>query len=477
MSAVRASGGQPSRPSELRDAGAPTVADGPTIGIVGAGILGTVLAMRLAQAGARVTLLERATTPGGLAGAMDFSGHRVDRFYHVIVPSDQRMIALAEELGLSDQLTFTPVGVGFFVDGQMYPFNGIGDFLRFPPLSPLGRARLAWFVAQCQLRGDYGPLESEPLLRWLTRHCGRKVVERIWRPLLDSRFDGQHGELPATYLWARTNRMRSARDGRGGGETMGCLKGGHEQLVLAAAEQARRLGVDIRLGAGVEGLLLDESGAVTGVRVDGEAERFDLTIATLQPPALRHLLPLELHRLLAAYPQRYLGVVCLVLKLRRSLLPYYSVNICDPTPITTVVESTHVVGTEHTDGLRLAYLPKYCDPGAPEFSEDDESIYRRFCAMLARLVPDFSDEDVVDWTVQRAPLVEPVHALDQEPRTAPVWPGVQGLGLASASQIYPRLLNGESVVEMAERVACEALEQVPPRNAARARENAQAAAA
>jgi protoporphyrinogen oxidase len=278
--------------------------------------------------------------------------------------------------------------------------------------------------------------------------------------LLDSRFDAKHAELPATYLWARTNRMRSAREGRGGGERMGCLKGGHERLVLAAAERAEALGVDVRLGAGVEGLLRDDSGAVSGVRVDGEEERFDLTIATLQPPALRHLLPEDLQPLLSAYPSRYLGVVCLVLKLRNSLLPYYSVNICDPTPITTVVETSHVVGTEHTDGLRLAYLPKYCDPSAPEFSEDDRSIYDRFTAMLARLAPDFRHEDVVDWTVQRAPLVEPVHALGHEPRLAPVWPGVPGLGLASASQIYPRLLNGESVLEMADTVAREALARV-----------------
>jgi protoporphyrinogen oxidase len=432
----------------------------PRIAVVGAGILGTVLALRLAQAGANVTLLERAPSPGGLAGSIDFGGHRVDRFYHVIVPSDERMIALAEELGLADQLSFTPVGVGFFVDGEMHPFNGIGDFLRFSPLSPLARARLAWFVAQCQLRSDYSALEHKPLEAWLTRHCGRELVQRIWRPLLDSRFDSNHQELPATYLWARTNRMRSAREGRGGGERMGCLKGGHESLVLAAAERAEELGVDVRLGAGVEGLLRDDSGAVTGVRVDGEQERFDLTIATLQPPALQHLLPEDLQPLLDAYPSRYLGVVCLILKLRHSLLPYYSVNICEETPITTVVETSHVVGTEHTDGLRLAYLPKYCERSAPEFSEDDRSIYDRFTAMLARLAPDFRHEDVVDWTVQRAPLVEPVHALGHEPRVAPIWPGVDGLALASASQIYPRLLNGESVLEMAERVAGEALARV-----------------
>jgi protoporphyrinogen oxidase len=431
----------------------------PRVGIVGGGILGTVLALRLQQAGAQVTLLERGPSLGGLAGAFDFGGHRVDRFYHVIVPSDERMLGLVDELGLQDELSFSPVGVGFFVDGQMYPFNGLGDFARFPPLSPLGRARLAWFVAQCQLRKDHKGLEDVSLERWLRRHCGRKVVDRIWRPLLDSRFDSEHDELPATYLWARTNRMRSARTSQGSGETMGCLRGGHERLIEAAAARAHELGVDVRVNAGVEGLVF-EDGRVGGVVVDGQAERFDLTLATLQPPALARLLPDALSGLLDAYPQRYLGVVCLILKLRRSLLPYYSVNICDETPMTTVVETSHVVGTDHTDGLTLAYLPKYCEASSETFQADDRTIYDRFTAMLRALVPDFGEEDVVDWTVQRAPLVEPVHARGHTPRTAPVWPEVEGLGLASASQVYPRLLNGDSIVGLAEQVAGETSERL-----------------
>jgi protoporphyrinogen oxidase len=192
---------------------------------------------------------------------------------------------------------------------------------------------------------------------------------------------------------------------------------------------------------------------VEGVVVDGLLEPFDLTVATLQPPALRRLLPEELHGVLDAYPRRYLGVVCLLLKVKQSLMPHYSVNICDPTPITTVVETSHVVGTEHTGGHRLLYLPKYCEASAPEHSEDDQAIYDRFTSMLARMAPDFRHEDVVDWTVQRAPLVEPIHPLGASPRVAPIFPGVDGLALASASQVYPRLLNGDSVIELAESVA------------------------
>ncbi len=162
-----------------------------------------------------MTVIERGPSLGGLAGTFDFGGHEVDRFYHVITPSDQRMIAMAEEVGLGDQLRFTPVGAGFFSDGEMHDFNGIGDLLRFSPLSPPARLRLGLFVAQCQLRSSYEKLETIPLETWLRRICGNQVWERIWKPLLDTRFDGDPSGLPATYLWARTRRMSGARQGKG----------------------------------------------------------------------------------------------------------------------------------------------------------------------------------------------------------------------------------------------------------------------
>ena len=429
----------------------------PTVGIVGGGILGTTLALRLAQAGVDVELLERAPSLGGLADRTTLGGYEIDRFYHVIVPSDERMHALVDELGLGGELRQAPVGVGFFVDGQMYPFNGIGDFLKFPPLKFTDRVRLARFVVACQLISGYEKLERRPLLEWLKKLSGKRVVERIWKPLLDSRFDGHHEGLPATYLWSRTRRMKSARSGKGGAEEFGALIGGHQRLIEATAAAAQAAGARVHTGVPVTGLVL-EDGAVRGVATDDGERRYDLVIPTLQSPGLKHLLPAELAPLLDAYPQRSLGVVCLILLMPESLTEHYSVNICDPTPITTIVETSHVVGTEHTGGNRLVYVPRYCDAGSETFGLTDEQVYDRFTEMVAKLAPTFRHEDVIDWTVQRAPTVEPFHALGHEPRTAPRWPElggapVEGLALASAAQIYPRLLNGESVVELAEAVA------------------------
>lgn len=432
----------------------------PRVGIVGGGILGTVLGLRLQQAGAQVTVLERAPSLGGLAGSMDFGGHTVDRFYHVVVPSDEHMISLAEEVGLGDQLRFRPVGAGFLIDGKLHDLNGVGDFLRFNALTPWQRARLAGFIVQCQLRSSYDALENVPLEQWLRRTAGNGVTDRIWKPLLNSRFDSNWSELPATYLWARTRRMSGARTGKSRGEEMGHVIGGHQRLIDAVARRAQDEGVRFWLGAAVQGLERDADGAVRGVRVDGDVADFDLVISTLQPPALRHLLPADLEHLLDAYPKRFMGVVCVVLKLKRSVSPYYALNICEPTPVTSVIEASHALGTDHTDGLRLVYLPKYCDPQAPEHDEDPQSLYDRFTSILPRVDPSFSHDDVVDWTVTRTRLVEPVHPTGAQPRVAPIWPGVPGLALASASQIYPRLLNGESVVQMAEQVASEAVERL-----------------
>jgi protoporphyrinogen oxidase len=440
-----------------------TAARRPRVGIVGGGVLGVTLALRLAQAGAAVTLIERGSAIGGLAGTMDLAGHRVDRFYHVITPADSHMISMAREVGLGDQVRFRPVGAGFFSGGELHDFNGIADLLRFAPLDPLSRLRLGWFVAQCQLRRSYRGLEGLPLETWLRRHCGRRAVERVWRPLLDSRFDGAHSELPATYIWARTRRMSGARGDRGsGGERMGHIVGGHTRLIAAMLARAQEHGAEAVTDAPVSGLALADDGSVTGVELEGETLEFDLTIPTLQPPALRFILPERHRRLLHPYPRRWLGVVCVVLKLPRSALPYYAVNIVDETPITTAVETSHALGTEHTDGMRLVYLPKYCAPDAPEQSEDDESVYMRFTEQLARMSPTFRREEVVAWKVQRAKLVEPVHALAGRGarQLAPVWPGVDGLALASNAQIYPHLLNGDSVMGFAERVAAEAFERL-----------------
>ena len=183
----------------------------PRVGIVGGGVLGTSSSLRLPRRARQVTLLERGPTLGGLAGAMDFGGHRVDRFYHVIVPRTSACSRSPRRSGSATSCASAR---------RRRLLRRRGDVpvqrprrLRALPAAVAARARAAGVVR--------GPVPAARRLRRRSRTsrssagcaatAATQVVERIWRPLLDSRFDSDHDELPATYLWARTNRMRSAR--------------------------------------------------------------------------------------------------------------------------------------------------------------------------------------------------------------------------------------------------------------------------
>ena len=229
----------------------------------------------------QVELYERSNDLGGLVGSFDFEGHRVDRFYHVILPTDDRVRGLATELGLGEQFRFRPTGVGFYDDGRLFSMNSLREFLTFPLLAPHERLRLAAFVARCQRISSYDELDDVPLEEWLVRMCGRRVVDKLWRPLLDSKFDGRFDDLPATFMWARTKRMSKTRD-KQGREIMGWLEGGYEKLIQALARAVLAAGGEIHTGTAVDQIAGGPNGAC-GLVIDGRLKTYDQVALHARP--------------------------------------------------------------------------------------------------------------------------------------------------------------------------------------------------
>ena len=430
-----------------------------SVGIVGGGILGMTAAYRLAQAGVRVAVFERAPDLGGLVGSFDFGGRQVDRFYHVVLPTDDRVLGLAEELGLRDRFRFRPTAVGFYDDGRLFSMTTPGEFLRFPILAPHDRVRLGAFVARCQLTRSHERLDEVPLEAWLRRHCGRRTVERLWKPLLDSKFDGRYSDLPATYIWARTRRMSKTRDS-GGRELMGWLGGGGYQVLIDALERRiRELGGELHAGTAVDEIV-SSAGDVRGLMVDGRFRPFDHVLCTLVPPMARLLLK---HDVASRAPDdhcRYLGVICLLLRVKRSVSPYYHLNITDRrVPLTTIVETTHVVDPEHVGGS-LLYATKYVDSRHEDFDRPPAEIEAEFLRHVQRIFPDLRHDEILDRVVQRARITEPVHTLGGAKRLPDMFP-VPGLSLASTAHVYPEIVSGQAVTGVAERVVAGILERLP----------------
>ena len=106
------------------------------IGIIGAGFGGMAAAYDLARADHKVTIFESADQPGGLASGFkephwDWS---VEKFYHHWFASDEHMLGLIAELGLSDKVLFPRPYTVLLYKGKWYPFDSIPQAILFPGL-------------------------------------------------------------------------------------------------------------------------------------------------------------------------------------------------------------------------------------------------------------------------------------------------------------------------------------------------------
>jgi protoporphyrinogen oxidase len=430
----------------------------PTIDIIGAGILGLTLGYDLSKRGIRVRVWERGNELGGLMGRTrlpELGDVEVDRYYHAILNSDRTLMRLFDELGLKKDMHMVSTKMGFYHDGTVYPMSTPLEFLRFPPLSMLDRARLALTILAARRVKDWRTLEQVPVLDWLTRLGGKGTVEHIWKPLLRAKFDGNFGHTPATYIWARLVRMTDTRDKANAKEMMCFLPGGYNMLIQALARGIIEHGGTVTTGTTVEQVTIAD-GRVVGLRLsDGEIPSQG-AILTLQTPIARRLLPPAATEVAASWSglDGYMGIVCMLLVLRRSLIPYYTLNITDEhIPFTGVIESTNLIDPQFTGGYHLVYLPKYLTPSSPYAQMDDAALKSSFLSYLKQMFPDFKESDIAAIRIGRERYVEPLHPIGQTDAIPAVVSDIDGLYLVNSAQIYPQLTNGEAAVTHAQQAA------------------------
>jgi protoporphyrinogen oxidase len=427
--------------------------------VVGGGILGMTMALRLRQQGKFVTLFEADDHLGGLADAWEFGGVEWDRHYHVTLLSDGHLRNLLRELDLDDDMNWVETKTGFYTDGKWYSMSNSVEFLKFPPLSLIDKFRLGATIFYASKIKNPQRLEKVPVTDWLTKLSGKRVFEKIWLPLLKAKLGENYRKASASFIWAIIARMYAARHSGLKKEMFGYLEGGYARFLKNFTDKLIELGVEVRTSTPIESIR--NEGAMRVRLPGGVFEDFDQVAVTVPSSLATKLCPdLSDEEQTRHANIEYQGIICASVLLNKPLKGYYVTNITDDwVPFTAIIEMSTLVDPKNFGGKYLAYLPKYVTPDDPMFEMSDAEIESVFVAGLRRMVPEIGADDILAFRLSRVRNVLALATLGYSENLPPMSTSVAGLHIVNSAHINNGTLNVNECVQLAETAAANFVQQ------------------
>lgn len=420
--------------------------------IIGGGVLGMTLALRLAQKNQKVVIYEAAEKAGGLTGSCQMNGITWDRFYHVILMSDLSTRRIIKEVGLEDDLRWVETKTGFYSDGKLYSMSNLIEFFKFPPINLVDKLRLGLTIFAASKIKDWKRLETIPVADWLKKWSGKRVFDKIWLPLLKAKLGDNYKKTSAAFIWATIQRMYAARKSGLKKEMFGYLTGGYQKFNDSFALHLAGLGIEIKYHSKVASVEKTDSGKMKVVTEDLSEQFFDKVISTL-PSAVSAGIARGLSKEEKNRHQhiQYLGVICPSILLKKPLSPFYVTNITDQwPPFTGIIEMTSLVDKKEIKGYHLVYLPKYVDPDDGLFDKSDEELRGLFLDALFKMYPHISEKDLQYWGVSKARHVFALPAIGYS-RTLPgITTSLGDYYIVNSAQIINGTLNVNETIRVAE---------------------------
>jgi len=378
--------------------------------IVGAGFTGLTSGYVLSKMGYKVVVVDADSTSGGLAGTFHFNDDvRLEKFYHHWFNNDVFVPELVKELGLEGDVITLPTNTGMYFNGRLWKLSTPLDLLRFTALPLIDRVRLGLLVFQVRRIKDWRSIEHLSIREWLESLAGKRVYDVVWKPLIESKFSVYADVVNAVWMWKKLVLRGSTRNDKGG-EELAYFKGGFGRLADAMADAIKANGGEVRLGTKVTGVAV-QGQAISHIETtsgDISGRQFLFTPAF---PIIADMLQNAADEQWIATLRRikYLGNMCLVLRLNHSLSSTYWLNVNDPGfPFVGVIEHTNFDSPDNYNGTHIAFLSRYLAKEDPVWEYDDEQYVEFALTHLKRMFPEMDRSWVVEYKVWRADYAQPI---------------------------------------------------------------------
>ncbi|MBT2163555.1 NAD(P)/FAD-dependent oxidoreductase [Zobellia barbeyronii] len=423
------------------------------IAIVGGGFMGLVLAQKISSTtNATVKVLEQGSLPGGLSTYHNYGAFTWDKFYHVITPTDTDLIDFIDEIGLADQLQWRRSLTGYYENKRFHSISSSKEFLMFPLLGLVDKMRLGYTIFRGSRINDWKSLEKIHVTDWLIKLGGKRTYEKFWAPMLQAKLGENHKKVSAVFIWTYIKRLFKARSSAAQKEHMAYVNGGYKTIFDRLEQNLKQSGSDVMLNTEVQHISPSPEGGIN-ITHNGATEHFDKVIFTSPLNVMEKVTAPQLYDISkSTKPIDYLGVICLILVTKKTLTPFYVLNIGDnDTPFTGVIGMSSLVDLEETANQHVTYFPKYISQDDELWSKSDEEITATFLKGVKYLYPDFNEADMISSHVHRAFKVQPMQVLNYSEIVPKVNTPHPDFYVLNTSQFVSESVNNNSVVTHVEK--------------------------
>lgn len=425
-----------------------------SIVIIGGGYTGLSAAWDLVNTGWNVTVLEAEPTLGGLAGTFELKpGIFVERFYHHWFASDTHILDLIKDIGHGDNITRSGTNTGLYYANSIFRLASPLDLLRFTPIPLIDRIRTGIMALAARRIKDWKFLEDMSAADWIRKWAGPNSYRVIWEPLIKGKFGKEAENISAVWFWNKIKLRGSSRDDKGREELL-YFKGGFGAVTDALESALTKKGVSIFKDCAAK-RINSRDGRVTSISSLAGEHPCNACLVTIPLPNFVEItpeLPIEYKEKCLAI--RYLGNICLVLRLKRSLSQTYWLNVSDPTfPFVGVIEHTNMDSKENYDGEHLAYISKYLPTDDFLFKLSDDEFLKYCIPFIQKIFPDFNEDWLHGFACWRASNSQPVITKNYSALIPEEVTPIEGLYLSTMAQIYPEDRGTNYAVREGRRMA------------------------
>jgi protoporphyrinogen oxidase len=284
-----------------------------------------------------------------------------------------------------------------------------------------------------KLNPFWKPLEAYAADDWMRRWFGRRIYDKVWKPLLIGKFgEENYRSINMAWFWARMHSRTPS---------LATYRGGMQAFFDQLAGRLGEMGVRLQYSERVEAVVPRPEGGLELRWLSGKA-RFDVCLATLSPHQLAAVAPaLPADYLAALRSLQHMGAVVMVFELTRQLsaagVYWHNLPKDAGFPFLGLVEHTNFLSPEHFGGNHIVYCGDYLPLGHEYFSMTKAALQERFLPALRRINPEFEPAWVKKTWLFKTEYAQPISGINHSRNIPSIRTPLPGLYFASMSQVYP----------------------------------------